>query len=121
MKTKPKSNIVYEFSCSRDAKVSFVGMTTLHLGIRVQKHLHHKTLKSPNRDHIDWCNTCKEKNLDFHSFKEIRSCNTEYEIKIQEALLIKKHNPQLNTQVYANGMSFKCIAQPSSSDTTNKF
>jgi len=61
------------------------GMTTRHLGIRVQEHLHHKTLKSPIKDRIDLCNMCKEKNLDFHSFKMIRSCNTEYETKIQEA------------------------------------
>jgi len=72
----------------------------------VQEHLHHKTLKSPIKDHIDSSDTCKEKNLDINSFKVIRSCNTEYETRIQEALLIKKHNPQLNTKVYANGSSF---------------
>jgi len=63
-------------------------MTTRHLGIGVQEHLHHKTLKSPIKDHIDSCDTCKEKNLDINRFKVIRSCNTEYETKIQEALLI---------------------------------
>jgi len=71
-------------------KISYIGMTTRHFGIRVQKHLlYRKTLKSPVRDHIDSCNTCKEKNLDFHNFKVIRSCNIEYETKIQKALLIK--------------------------------
>ena len=30
----------------------------------------------------------------------------EYETKIQEALLIKKLNPQLDKQLYANGASF---------------
>jgi len=83
-----------------------IGMTTRHLGIRVQEHLHHKTLKFPIKDHIDSFDTCKVKNLDINSFKVIRSCNTKYETKIQEALLIKKHNPQLNMQVYANGSSF---------------
>jgi len=71
-------------------------MTTL---IRV---IHAKNIK----DHIDSCDTCKEKNLDINSFKVIRSCNTEYETRIHEALFIKKHNPQLKTQVHANGSSF---------------
>jgi len=72
---------VYKFSCSRDAKISYIGMTTRRLGIRMQEHLHHKTLKSPIKDHIDSCDTCKKKNLDINSFKVIRSCNTEYETK----------------------------------------
>jgi len=72
----------------------------------LKEHLHHKALKAPIKAHIDSCNTCKEKSLDINSFKAIRSYNTEYERKIQEALLIKKHNPQLNRQVYADGWSF---------------
>jgi len=100
------SNVVYKFSCSRDAKISYIDMTTRHLGIRVYEYLHHKTLKSNIKDHIDSCDTCKEKNLDINSFKVIHSCKTEYETRIQKALLIKKHNPQLNTQVYANGSSY---------------
>ena len=41
-----------------------------------------------------------------NSFTVIRKCNTAYEAKIQEALLIKKQNPKLNKQLYANGASF---------------
>jgi len=44
---------MYKFSCPRDAKILYIGMTTRHLGIRVQRHLHHKTLNSPIKDHID--------------------------------------------------------------------
>ena len=36
----------------------------------------------------------------------LKRCNTEYETKIQEALLIKKSKPKLNSQLYANGCSF---------------
>ena len=35
-------NVVYKFSCSRDANISYIGMTTRHLGIRIEEHLHHK-------------------------------------------------------------------------------
>ena len=28
-------NVVYEFSCSRDANISYIGMTTRHLGTRI--------------------------------------------------------------------------------------
>jgi len=48
-----------------DVKISYIGMTTRHLGIRVQEHLHHKTLKktlkSPFQDHIYLYGTCNEK------------------------------------------------------------
>ena len=48
-------NVVYKFSCSRDANISYIGMTTRHLGIRIEEHLHHKTTKSAIRDHIETC------------------------------------------------------------------
>ena len=40
------------------------------------------------------------------SFKILKKCVTEYDTKIQEALLIKKRNPKLNKQLYAKGASF---------------
>ena len=40
------------------------------------------------------------------SFKIRKKCATEYDTKIQEALLIKKLNPRLNKQVNAKGASF---------------
>ena len=48
---------------------------------------------------------CKLNNTDLNGFKVLRICNSEYAAKIQQALLIKKHNPQLNKQLYANGLS----------------
>ena len=35
----------------------------------------------------------------------LRQCTTKYETKIQEALLIKQHNPKLNAQLYGGGSS----------------
>ena len=100
------SNVVCKFSCSRDANISYIGMITRHLGIRIQEHLQHKTTKSAIHDHFEICRNCKLNNTDFNGFKVLRICNSEYATKIQEALLIKKHNPQLNRQLYANGSSF---------------
>ena len=39
-------------------------------------------------------------------FEIIRKCQTSYEAKIHEALVIKRSNPVLNKQLYANGASF---------------
>ena len=99
------SNVVYKFSCSRDANI-YIGMTTRHLGTRIQEHLHHKTIKSAIREHFEICQNCKLNNTNLNVFKVLRTCNSEYATKIQEALLIKKHNLQLNRQLYANGSSF---------------
>ena len=100
------SNVVYKFSSSRNANISYIGMTTRHLGARIQEHLQHKTTKSAICDHFEICQNCKLYNADFNGFKVLRICNSEYATKIQEALLIKKHNPQLNRQLDANGSSF---------------
>ena len=80
-------------------------MTTRHLGTRTQEHLQPK-IKAAIQDHIDDCQFCYQANINIDNFKVIRACNMEYNTKIQEALLIKKHNPKLNTQLYAEGSSF---------------
>ena len=99
------SNVVYKFSCSCNTNMSYIGMTTRHLGTRIQEHLQPKA-KSAIRDHIDDCHSCKQANINVDNFKVIRTCNTEYNSKIQEALLIKKHNPKANTQLYTRGVFF---------------
>ena len=52
---------------------------------------------------------CDERSSIEHSvesFKILKKCVTEYDTKIQEALLIKKLNPKLDKQLYAKGASF---------------
>ena len=83
-----------------------IDMTTRHLGTRIQEHLHLKATKSAIREHFGICQNCKLNNTDLNDFKVLRICNSEYATTIQEALLIKKHNPQLNRQLYADGSSF---------------
>ena len=68
--------------------------------------LNSNSAKSAISQHISSCQTCQNSNLDVSSFKVIRNCHNEYETKIQEALLIKKLTPRLNSQLYANGCSF---------------
>ena len=103
-----KSNVVYKFTCSRDVNTTYIGMSTRHLVTRAREHLqlNSTSAKSAISQHISSCQTCQNSNLDVSSFKVIRNCHNEYETKIQEALLIKKLTPRLNSQLYANGCSF---------------
>ena len=84
-------------------------MTTRHLSVRVRKHWHSK-VRTVVGKHIDNCHVCKEKSVGVNDFKIMRTYSAEYITKIQEALLIKKCNPNLNSQLYANGSSFSLNA-----------
>ena len=46
--------------------------------------------KTAVKDHIYSCSHCSKTDLAVSNFKEIKKCNTGFEAKIQEALLIKK-------------------------------
>ena len=80
-------------------------MIARHFGVRVEEHLHSKK-DSAVQKHINVCQSCKNNKHLFHNFSILKTCNTQYSTKIQEALLIKKRNPKLNTRLYANGSSF---------------
>ena len=100
------SNIVYQFSCACDAHLSYIGMSSRHLSTRAKEHLNlADKRKSAIKDHLYSCDICSN-NLDMDSFTVLKKCNSEYETKIHEALLIKKQGPKLNKQVYASGASF---------------
>jgi len=79
-----------------------VNVVLVEKGLRVQKHLHRKTLKSLLKTTLLIRVIHAKKRILISTISNIRSCNTEYETRIQKALLIKKHNPQFMTQVYAN-------------------
>ena len=100
------SNVVYKFSGLQDANISYISTITRHLGSRIQEHLLHEATKSAIRNHVEICQNCNLNNTDFNGFQFLHICNSEYATKIKEALLITKHNPQLNRQLYANGSSF---------------
>ena len=64
-------------------------MTTQHLGVRVEEHLHSKK-NSVIQKHINVCQSCTDNKhlLDNFSIPETR--NTRCSTKIEEVLLIKK-------------------------------
>ena len=102
-----RSNIVYQFLCSCDSNLTYIGMSTRHLSTRVGEHLAFQLkTESSVKEHIMSCDICSNTKFNVNSFKLIKKCNSNFETKIHEALLIKKHNPKLNRQLFANGSSF---------------
>ena len=49
---------------------------------------------------------CANPKFNVNSFMITKKCNSNFETKIHEALLIKKHNSRLDRQLFANGSSF---------------
>ena len=95
--------------CPCDAGLTYIGKSTRHVVTRAKEHLNlGSSVKSKIKDHIIECNLCKKKDMDglIHRFSVIKKCSSDYDCKIHEALLIKKHQPKLNKQLYENGLSF---------------
>ena len=46
------SNVVYKFNCSCNADLSYIGMTTHHLSVRVREHLHSKARSAAGSTYI---------------------------------------------------------------------
>ena len=96
------SNVVCKFTCSCDANLSYVGMSTRHLGVRARKHLNladqHKN--SAIKDHLKFCDVCCEAckaQLSADNFKIVKKCRSDFDTKIQEALYIKKNTLSLTS------------------------
>ena len=87
------SNIVYQFLCSCDSSLTYIGVSTRHLSIRVGEHLgfHLKTERSV-KNHVMSCDICANTKFNVNLFKIIKKCYSDFETKFHEALLIKKHN-----------------------------
>ena len=102
------SNVVYRFSCPCDAGLTYIGKSTHHVVTRAKEHLNLGSLvKSKIKDHIIECNLYDKKYMNslIHRFSVIKKCLSDYNYKIHEALLIEKHHPKLNKQLYENGSS----------------
>ena len=96
------ANVVYQFTCLRDANSTYIGKTIRLLATRVREHA---TSSSAIKEHLSSCTTCKD-NYSCNSFKVIDSANSDFEVSIKEALHIKHRNPNLNKQLSTQGMSF---------------
>ena len=74
---------------------------------RAHEHVNLNSIaKSVIKDHIYCCSHCSKTDLSVSNFEVIKKCNTGFEAKIQEALLIKKFNPPLNSQLYSSSLSY---------------
>ena len=100
------ANVVYEFRCLCDTNLSYIGKTKRHLLTRAKEHL---TLESSSNSevkaHLESCNVCRGAVPETH-FRILKECRNDYETRVQEAFLIKKHNPRLNKQLFNKGAFF---------------
>ena len=80
-----QSNVVYKFTCLRDAELTYVGKTSRHLVTRVQEHLAFESDKrSAIKDHILACNSCKNGNIDVANFEIVKKCSSDYDACIMK-------------------------------------
>ena len=94
-----KANVVYEFTCENDSRVSYIRKTRRHLGIRMKEHCSTTTAIF---DHRLQCScTC-----DTEGFSTLASASNDFDLRIKEAILIKRKQPSLNTQLASHGSEF---------------
>ena len=73
--TALKCNVVYKFICLRDVNSTYFGMSTRHLVTGAREHLqrHSNCAKSARSQHISFCQSCQNCNLDVSLFKVIET------------------------------------------------
>ena len=94
--------MVYEYKCSYDKSIQYIGFTSRPLVERIKEHLKGKTAVS---DHISNCNVCKNEKITVNNFGILKECRNKFETLISEALLIKRYNPILNKQLTKPGIT----------------
>ena len=92
------SRVVYKFSCPGDPDTAYIGSSNRTLNERVKEHLDFKREGSAVSQHITQCQACITKGITINNFVILRRCHDDFETRIVEALLIKRHNPKLNKQ-----------------------
>ena len=102
-----RSNVVYKFTCSGHMNLTYIGMSSRHLITRVKEHLNLADSRiSAIQNHILSCPICSNLQYNINSFTILRKCNSDYEAKLYEALLIIRDSPSLNKQCYASETLF---------------
>ena len=101
------SDVVYCFLCMCDMGLIYISKSTLLTRAKENLNLG-SSVKSKLKEHISECNLCNKKDTDslIHCFIVIKKCLSDYDCRIHEALIIKKHQPKLNKQSHENGSSF---------------
>ena len=92
-----KSFVVYLFSCP-SCRASYVGETTRRLAIRIEEHLS-SGKGSVIFEHISQNENCKIACKNQENFKIIDKANSEFQLKIKEAIHITLIKPALNKQI----------------------
>ena len=90
-------NVVYEFKCAVDSAVTYIGMTTRQLAVRISEHFD-PSKYSAIQDHVAMCRDCCNGNA-LDRFVVLRTCQNPTETECSEAILIKKFQPSLNKQL----------------------
>ena len=81
--------------------------STCHVVTRAKEYLNSgSSVKSKIKEHIIEFNLGNNTDSLIYHFLVIKKCSSDYDYKIHEALLIKKHQLKLNKQLYKNGSSF---------------
>ena len=101
-------NVVYKYTCQRDAEQSYIGETARYLIERVGEHLDiNASPPSAISSHIKSCDTCldylESGRLDVSKFDVIKTCKSKIECEINEAFLVKKLAPSMNRQLFMGG------------------
>ena len=99
------SNVIYKYTCKHDAEVFYIGKTKRPLITRVEEHIAPEG-SSEITKHISQCMHCSQANID--SFQILKKTNSNFEALIFEGLLIKKHQPTLNKQLFKSGSFYTC-------------
>ena len=97
------SQVVYQFTCLRDAGIKYVGFTNRKIIHRTHEHL--RTGTTAIGDHISNCSTCAN-GASFDNFTILKKCRNLTDSKIFEALLIKKTCPKLNINLKKPGATW---------------
>ena len=102
-----RANVVYKFTCQRDADTTYIGKTKRHLAIRAREHCIPSTQPSSSsaiREHLDTCTSCQSNPLS--QFSVIDYAQSDFTCQIKEGLHIKARKPTLNKQLFQSGALF---------------
>ena len=92
--TMERHNVVYQFTCNEEScNASYIGYTTNMLLTRAKQH---KYAPSKINKHFNDAHQKSPTNGMLENFNIIYQSNNEYDIRIAEAILIKKEMPDIN-------------------------
>ena len=97
-------NVVYKYTCQRDAAQFYIGETTRYLIERAGEHLDLSAHPpSAISSHISNCIECRDAQPSVSDFEIVKTCRSKVECEVYEAFLVKKLSPPLNRQLFMAG------------------